>query len=108
SGRWRRNPDGRWALTPEQVAEINCTQLEILSRRANQVRPGGKLVYGTCSVFAVENHLTIQSFLAEHADFKLEPFVSPITGKQTDGMLQTFSGDGDCDGSFVAVLRRKK
>lgn len=108
SGRWRRNPDGRWALTPEQVAEINCTQLEILSRRANQVRPGGKLVYGTCSVFSVENHLTIQRFLAEHADFKLEPFVSPITGKQTDGMLQTFSGDGDCDGSFVAVLRRKK
>ena len=108
SGRWRRNPDGRWALTPEQVAEINRTQWEILSQRAQQVRPGGKLVYGTCSVFAVENILTIRKFLTEHSDFELLPFVSPWTGKPTDGMLQTFPGDGDCDGSFVAVLRRKK
>lgn len=107
SGRWRRNPDGRWGLTPEQVAEINRTQLEILSHRAKQVRPGGKLVYGTCSVLAVENVLTIQKFLAEHPDFELLPFVSPWTGTFTDGMLQTFPGDGDCDGSFVAVLRRK-
>lgn len=107
SGRWRRNPDGRWGLTPEKVAEINRTQLEILSHRAKQVRPGGKLVYGTCSVFAVENVLTIQKFLAEHPDFELLPFVSPLTGTFTDGMLQTFPGDGDCDGSFVAVLRRK-
>lgn len=107
SGRWRRNPDGRWGLTPEKVAEINRTQLEILSHRAKQVRPGGKLVYGTCSVFAVENVLTIQKFLAEHPDFELLPFVSPWTGTFTDGMLQTFPGDGDCDGSFVAVLRRK-
>ncbi len=108
SGRWRRNPDGRWALTPEQVAEISRTQLEILSQRALQVKPGGKLVYGTCSVFSPENSGTIQKFLAEHSEFELLPFVSPWTGTLTDGMLQTFPGDGDCDGSFVAVLRRKK
>lgn len=108
SGRWRRNPDGRWALTPEQVAEINGIQYEILAQRAPQVRPGGKLVYGTCSVFAEENILMVRRFLTEHADFELAPFVSPLTGEKTDGTLQTFPGDGDCDGSFAAVMRRKK
>lgn len=107
SGRWRRNPDGRWALTREQIEAINATQYEILTQRAQQVRPGGKLVYGTCSVFAVENILTIRRFLAEHPEFEPVPFVSPWTGTLTDGTLQTFPGDGDCDGSFVAVMRRK-
>lgn len=108
SGRWRRNPEGRWAMTAQQVREINQIQYEILSRRSAQVRPGGKLVYGTCSVFALENRETILRFLEEHPDFELVPFQSPWDGTSVEGMLQTFPGDGDCDGSFVAVMRRKK
>ena len=107
SGRWRRNPDGRWSLTAEQVAEINAVQYEILCKRASQVRCGGKLVYGTCSVFAEENCNTVRRFLEEHPAFELVSFPCPWNGKTVEGMLQTFSGDGDCDGSFAAVMRRK-
>lgn len=109
SGRWRRNPDARWALRREDLEDIISTQSELLNKYAPCVRPGGKLVFGTCSVFFRENAGNAARFLAAHPEFEPVPFPSPHNGNlQTDGMLQTFPADSDCDGSFVAVFRRKK
>jgi len=109
SGRWRRNPDGRWTGAEDKIAEITETQYDILENAAKRVRPGGKLVYGTCSVFAAENRRLAERFLAEHGnEFEPMPWTSPHTGGNlADGMLQTFPADADCDGSFAALFRRK-
>lgn len=109
SGRWRRNPDARFSTKADIITAVNQIQWDLLKRCARLIRPGGRLVYGTCSVFAQENALTAKRFSEEFArDFEPMPFLSPHTGEMIpDGMLQTFPADADCDGSFVAVFRRK-
>lgn len=107
SGRWRRDPDSRWLHTESPLPEITALQYDLLCKAAKSVKPGGKLIYGTCSVFAAENKELAQRFLSEH-DKEFEPmlFTCPFTGRSVS-MLQTFPGDGDCDGSFAAAFRRK-
>ena len=108
SGVWRRNPDGRWTLKPEDVEEAAALQLRILEAASTAVRSGGALIYATCSLFSRENSDVIESFLAEHEDFTIEPFEHPLTGEPCAGMLQLFSFDGDCDSMFVARMRRNE
>lgn len=107
SGVWRRNPDGRWTLRPEEPAEIAALQEKILSAAAPAVRPGGVLVYATCSIFPQENSMVVEKFLTAHPEFSLEPFEHPLTGEPCSGMLQIRSFDGDCDSMFAARMRRK-
>ncbi|MBQ9336400.1 MAG: RsmB/NOP family class I SAM-dependent RNA methyltransferase [Lentisphaeria bacterium] len=107
SGRWRRNPESRWVLTPERVAELAGLQRQILGRAADAVKPGGALVYATCSFLRDENRLTVEAFLAAHPDFKPEPFVHPLTGGMVPGRLQILPEDGDCDASFIARFRKE-
>jgi 16S rRNA (cytosine967-C5)-methyltransferase len=64
SGTWRRDPEAKWRLTPERLADLLAVQAEILRKAAPLVRPGGLLVYMTCSVFAEENEAQIARFLA--------------------------------------------
>ena len=109
SGRWRRNPEGRFLLTEEELFSIVHLQYSILSCAAQAVKKGGLLLYGTCSFFQCENEGNVQRFLAEHNDFELEAFPHPLTGKMTDGMMRVIpSANPDCDGSFCARFRRKK
>lgn len=72
SGVLRRNPDTKWKLTPQKCEELMATQEEILSRYSRLLKPGGKLVYSTCSIFPSENQMQVRRFLAENSDFKLE------------------------------------
>lgn len=106
SGRWRRNPDGRWTVTPERVRELCTIQSGILGKIREAVKPGGVLVYATCSLFECENESIVRSFLEKYPEFKLEPFPSPLTGAMTDGMLRVFPGQADSDASFAARMRR--
>lgn len=69
SGTWRRNPDAKWRLRPGALAERLIEQQEVLARAARYVRPGGRLVYVTCSLFRDENEDQVACFLAEHAEF---------------------------------------
>lgn len=108
SGVWRRNPDGRWTLRPEELTEAAELQLKILSAASPAVRPGGVLVYATCSLFPVENRIVVEKFLAVHPEFTLEPFANPLTGETVPGQLQIRSFDGDCDSMFAARMRRKE
>lgn len=106
SGRWRRNPDGRWTVTADRVRELCTIQSGILENIREAVRPGGVLVYATCSLFECENESIVRDFLQRHPDFELDPFPSPLTGKMTDGMLRVLPMQADCDASFAARMRR--
>ena len=108
SGVWRRNPDGRWTLKEEELADITRVQLEVLTAAAPAVKPGGVLIYATCSLFPEENGGVLERFLAAHPEYTLEDFPNPLTGEPTGGTLQVFSYDGDCDSMFVARMRRQE
>ncbi len=107
TGTWRRNPDARWTLTPDDVQEMATMQLEILERVAPAVEPGGKLLYATCSLCRDENEDVVQAFLARHPEYRLDKVRHPVTKSETDGMLRIWPADSDCDGMFVARLIRK-
>lgn len=106
SGRWRRNPETRWTAKQEALESLRKTQLEILDHASQAVRPGGVLVYATCSMFRRENASVVHAFLEGHPDFRLEPFPNPLTGEMNSGMQQIMPWDADCDASFAARMRR--
>lgn len=106
SGTWRRNPDARWTTPHDEVGRIAELQSDILQRAAAGVRPGGCLVYGTCSLCTGENETVVQQLLEANSAFSLEPIPHPLTGEATDGMFRVWPYDADCDGVFVARLRR--
>ena len=73
TGTWRRNPDGRWTLKPEDLAELVPKQAAILDAAARLVKPGGGLIYATCSVLPPENERQIEAFLERHPEFAIVP-----------------------------------
>ncbi|PKP09591.1 MAG: RNA methyltransferase [Bacteroidetes bacterium HGW-Bacteroidetes-3] len=90
----KRNPDSKWKLEPEFVENIIKTQAEILENYSQLVKPGGKLVYATCSIFPSENEKQVHGFLKNHPEFEFEKEhkVSPAK-----------SG---FDGFYMALIRR--
>jgi len=104
TGAWRRNPDARWRLTTEQLEAFPALQLEILRRYARLVRPGGRIVYATCSVLPEENERVVESFLAD-GGFVLEPASVPASARDGD-FLRLYPHRHGTDGFFGAVMRR--
>ena len=86
TGVMRRRVDLRWRIQPEEIERLRAAQLDLLKQAATQVKPGGVLVYSTCSLEPEENGEVVKHFLSEHADFKLEserellPFVDNVDG----------------------------
>jgi 16S rRNA (cytosine967-C5)-methyltransferase len=70
SGAWARNPDAKWRLTPAALDALRETQGALLVRAAGLIRPGGRLVYATCSMMPAENADTVDAFLAAHPCFR--------------------------------------
>lgn len=68
-GTLRRNPDLKWRQSPQSVDELTVKQAAILAAAAKLLRPGGRLVYATCSILAEENEAIVDAFLADHAEF---------------------------------------
>jgi len=106
SGTWRRNPDGKWRTTPQDVAERSELQLKILNNACPGVKKGGYLVYSTCSVFEDENMGVVKKFLRENSSFELAPFSNPLNGEKSNGAVLINSWDADCDSMFAARFRR--
>ncbi len=112
TGTWRRNPDARWTLTPEDIGELRALQARILGSAARLVKPGGRLVYVTCSLLPEENESQVEAFVAAAPEFKPVP-VSAVW-KETlgtaappgDPWLRLSPGQQGTDGFFVAVLER--
>ncbi|MBM3469039.1 MAG: RsmB/NOP family class I SAM-dependent RNA methyltransferase [Alphaproteobacteria bacterium] len=114
SGTWRRNPDLKMRFKEEDLAELLIKQAHILERASPLVKPGGRLVYATCSLFKEENQTQVENFLTHHPDFHLIPLTdiwtsvlkSPCPTNNT--MLQLTPYEHHVDGFFVAVMERKK
>jgi len=105
TGTWRRNPDARWTTRVEDIAEMAEIQYGILQNAIAALKPGGLLVYATCSVMEAENEAVVLRFLTEHPQFKLDPIPHPLTGEPTNGQFRVWPTDADCDATYVARLR---
>lgn len=106
SGTWRRLPHMKWSLRPENLAKFAATQRQILNQQAAHARPGGLLVYATCSLNRAENHDVAAAFLADHPMFTTERPAHDFGGV-FDGLGTTLlPGTRDSDGFYVALLRR--
>ena len=72
-GTLRRNPDLKWRQTPESVASLSAKQKAILASASRLPKPGGRIVYATCSVLPEENEDVVNEFLAHHSEYRLVP-----------------------------------
>lgn len=115
SGTWRRRPDAKWRLTERQLEARTSEQAEILATARNFVKPGGRLVYITCSVFVPENGAQIQAFAKANKDFSILdhlaiwqdrfPARDSVARIRPDGIMLSPARSGT-DGFFFAALQR--
>jgi 16S rRNA (cytosine967-C5)-methyltransferase len=105
SGTWRRNPEGRWRLTPDRLDRVIGAQRRLLDIAAELVRPGGSLVYAVCSLLSREGAGQIADFLARRSSWISEDL--PMAAGRPDGAGRLLTpGHEGTDGFFVARLRR--
>ena len=103
----RKKPDIRYKKV-EDMAELPALQLAILKNQSRYVKPGGLLMYSTCTLVRAENEEVVESFLKENTDFYLEPLPLPdCFPENSNGMLALVPGEHDTDGFFIARMRRK-
>ncbi|CAM5790686.1 RsmB/NOP family class I SAM-dependent RNA methyltransferase [Castellaniella caeni] len=110
-GTLRRNPDLKWRQHPESLQQLCATQAAILREAASCVRPGGRLVYASCSLLPEENELQVRAFLAEHPEFTLLDAGQILADRDIvltlDGpMLHLRPDVHGTDGFFAAVMQR--
>jgi 16S rRNA (cytosine967-C5)-methyltransferase len=121
SGTWRRHPDAKWRLRPGQLERRMTEQDAVLGEAARYVKPGGRLVYVTCSVFAEENEDRVAVFLTQNPGFAAtsalaqiaasgladEAGLAALAGQATpEGFIRLSPHSFGADGFFVAVLER--
>ncbi|AGK57097.1 Fmu (Sun) domain-containing protein [Hyphomicrobium denitrificans 1NES1] len=117
TGTWRRRPDAKWRLKPEALAARQAEQRSVLGRAASLVKPGGRLVYVTCSILPEENVEQVAAFLETHDAFQAVPTgdawaaaglpgeVPASADGRSDSLLLTPARHGT-DGFFIAALTR--
>jgi 16S rRNA (cytosine967-C5)-methyltransferase len=118
TGAWRRNPDAKWRVRPGALVERLKDQAEALDHAATLTKPGGRVVYVTCSVLGDENGAQVRSFVERHPDFSVLPPAEVVNAlgeraflfrravvMSAEGLLMT-PRRTDTDGFFVSVLRR--
>jgi 16S rRNA (cytosine967-C5)-methyltransferase len=110
TGTFRRHPDARWRLKASDLAVMPAIQRSIIRAAAETVRPGGLLIYSTCSLEPEENDVRIETFLDEHPDFTLEPPPDGAVPASTldAGRLRVLPQKHGTDGAFAARLRRSE
>ncbi|MCL2830962.1 MAG: RsmB/NOP family class I SAM-dependent RNA methyltransferase [Betaproteobacteria bacterium] len=116
-GTLRRNPDLKWRQGAGDVAELAQKQTAILEAAARLLKPGGRLVYATCSLLAAENEAVTMAFLAAHPEFSVLPAEEILRGREislpgsipqnADGFLRLFPHVHGTDGFFAAVMEKR-
>lgn len=102
----RKKPDIRYKDL-EQIQELPALQGQILHQQAQYVKPGGVLLYSTCTILKRENQEVVRAFLQENPEFSLEPLPLPAALPQdSSGMLTLLPGQYETDGFFICKLRR--
>jgi 16S rRNA (cytosine967-C5)-methyltransferase len=107
TGTLRRNPEIRYRLKAEDIADLSRQQRSMISNAARVVRPSGRLIYSTCSVEPEENEQVVEGFLATHSQFiRVEAWGSKelVT---SDGYIRIWPHREGCDGFFIACLARR-
>ena len=111
-GTLRRNPDMKWRQHEQDLAELNAKQRSILTSAARLVKPGGRLVYATCSLLEEENQSVVNGFIAEHPEFGLRPMGELMAEQKLSlsmgDFLQLLPHRHQTDGFFAAVLERQR
>jgi 16S rRNA (cytosine967-C5)-methyltransferase len=105
TGTWRRNPEARWRLSPKWLAGVTTLQARLLDLAAGLVRPGGALVYVTCSLLDEEGADQAKAFLARHDGWQAEPLALGAGEPRGQGLRLSPFRDGT-DGFFIARLIR--
>jgi len=118
TGTWRRRPDTKWKLTPDQLEARMAEQAAVLDEAVRFVRPGGALIYITCSILPEENDDQIEAFLKRHEDFALGNLVvrwdelfarSSARPVSSNGKTLTLTpASTDTDGFYCALLERAR
>ncbi|WP_426017699.1 RsmB/NOP family class I SAM-dependent RNA methyltransferase [Brevundimonas sp. DWR2-3-1b1] len=119
SGTWRRRPEDAWRLTTEEVEKLHALQVRILSQATKLVKPGGRLVYVTCSLLARENEASVDAFEAANPEFRPVPVADLLSAPQLSDAARTKLAElasgarlrlspatADTDGFFAAVYQR--
>ena len=114
-GTLRRNPDLKWRQSPQAVAELQAKQTAILASAARLLKPGGRLVYATCSLLDAENEVIAKAFGEAHPQFKLMDAAELLTKAQVsdaeslceNGMLRLWPHKHQTDGFFAAVWEKQ-
>ena len=110
TGTWRRNPDARWRAPDLGLDGLVALQARILASAARLVKPGGRLVYATCSMLSEENEEQVATFLAAHPAFFIVPLreaVPQVTSSAHPDHLSLTPLRHDTDGFFAAILQRE-
>ncbi|MDI4662746.1 RsmB/NOP family class I SAM-dependent RNA methyltransferase [Xanthobacter autotrophicus] len=110
TGTWRRNPDARWRVLGLGLENLLPLQASILASAARLVKPGGRLVYATCSMLAEENEAQVAAFLAAHPAFHVVPLreaAPQLAESAHPDYLSLTPARHDTDGFFAAVLQRE-
>ncbi len=111
-GTLRRSPELKWRQSPASVSELVEKQRQILDASARLLKPGGRLVYATCSLLAEENEQVVEAFLdAQNGSFRLIDCQSVLAARKiklsTDRYFRVLPDQHHCDGFFAAVLEQR-
>lgn len=109
----RRKPDIKWQKSEKDIERISAIQTDILASVASLLKPGGRLVYSTCTIDIEENENVVQAFLKEHTEFQIDDSLAERLPECTkiafnNGTLQILPHYFDTDGFFVASLVKRK
>jgi len=112
-GTFRRHPDLRWRLRPEDMPRFGAQAARLLDRVERYLKPGGVMVYSTCTLSPEENQDVVRVFLDNHPAFTLEPvdaWLPPLMrgAMNEEGCLEVFPSDWNLDGAFAARLRKTR
>lgn len=105
SGTWRRNPEARWRLTPEDLERFTKAQARLLEIAGKLVRPGGRLIYVVCSLLDAEGADQVAAFQAAHPEWRADLPEPPLGTRRGTGIRLTPFHDGT-DGFFIARLEK--
>jgi 16S rRNA (cytosine967-C5)-methyltransferase len=111
SGSWRRHPDTKWRLTDQALARRQAEQDAVLDQGAGYVKPGGRMIYVTCSVLPAEDEDRVAAFLERHPEFTVRPAGEAPeldAWRTSEGFLRLSPKSSATDGFFVAVLERPR
>jgi 16S rRNA (cytosine967-C5)-methyltransferase len=106
-GTLQGHPDLRWRASERSIRELTALQCKILGAAAEAVRPGGTLVYSTCTISHAENERQIELFLDSHPEFATEPAGPAADASGSDPFLRSLPDRDRTAGFFIAKLRRQ-